>query len=93
MNLPNDAVLRPFALLGITALSSTDFGVRASFSGAPRGTAPFRVTTGIDVVTADVAVGADLLASDGLGLKFAYNGHYGARLRAHDLLLKANLRF
>jgi uncharacterized protein with beta-barrel porin domain len=93
INLPNDAILRPFARAGVTAFSNTDFAATASFSGVPAGVAPFRVTTGIDAVTADVAVGADLLTTDGVGLKLAYNGHYGARLRGQDFLLKASIRF
>ncbi len=94
MNLPNYALLRQFARIGMTAFSNTDFGASAMFSGAPPGVAPFRVTTAIDSVAADVAAGADfLLSQNGLGLKLAYNGHYGARIRDQGVRLKASVRF
>jgi uncharacterized protein with beta-barrel porin domain len=94
MNLPDGALLRPFARAGLTAFNTTDFGVSASFASAPAGTAPFRVTTGIDTVTADIALGADFLSTQsGWGLKLAYSGHYGARVRDQGFRLKADMRF
>ena len=94
INLPNYTLLRPFARIGMTAFSNTDFGASAMFSGAPPGVAPFRVTTAINSVAADVAAGADLLLTqNGLGLKLAYNGHYGARVRDQGVRLKASIRF
>jgi len=93
-SLQNGALLRPFAKLGVSAFSNTNFAVAASFSGAPAGTAPFNVATGIDSVTADVAAGADLFLPDSRWvLKLAYNGHYGARVRDQGLRLKASFRF
>ena len=93
-SLQNGALLRPFAQLGMTAFSNTNFPVSASFSGAPAGTAPFAVATGIDSVTADVAAGADLFLPDSRWvLKLAYTGHYGARVRDNGVRLKASIRF
>ena len=93
-SLQNGALLRPFAKLGVSAFSNTNFAVAASFSGAPPGTAPFSVATGIDSVTADVSAGADLFLPDSRwALKLAYNGHYGARVRDQGLRLKASFRF
>ncbi len=92
--LQNGALLRPFARLGVTAFSNTDFAVSAAFSGAPAGVAPFRVATGIDAVTGDFAAGADLfLPESRWALKLAYSGHYGARVRDQGIRLKASLRF
>jgi outer membrane autotransporter protein len=85
--------LRPFARVGVTAYSNTSFAASALFAGAPASVAPFQVTSGIDTVTADVAIGADLLTNERWGLKLAYNGHYGARVRSTDFSLKASLRF
>jgi len=93
-SLQNGALLRPFARLGMSAFSNTNFAVDASFSGAPAGAAPFSVATGIDSVTADVAAGADLFLPDSRwALKLAYSGHYGARVRDNGVMLKASIRF
>ena len=92
--LQNGALVRPFARLGVSAYSNTNFAVTASFAGAPAGVAPFSVATGIDAVTADVAAGADLFLPDSRwALKLAYNARYGARVRDQGVSLKANLRF
>jgi uncharacterized protein with beta-barrel porin domain len=92
--LENGALIRPFARLGMSAFSNTEFAVNAFFSGAPAGTPSFQVATGIDAVTADVAAGADLFLPDSRwSLKLAYTGHYGARVRDDGVRLKASLRF
>ncbi len=79
---------------GLSAFSNTDFAVSAAFGGAPAGVAPFRVTTGIDPVTADVAAGADLfLPGTPWAFKLAYSGRYGARVRDQGFRLKASIRF
>jgi outer membrane autotransporter protein len=94
MILPDHSLLRPFARAGMTAFTSTDFSDSAMFSGAPPGVAPFLVTTGIDSVTADVALGVDLISAQGdRWLKLAYNGHYGARVRDQGIQVKASVRF
>ena len=93
-NLQNGSLFRPFAKLGISAFSNTDFAVNAAFGGAPVGVAPFRVATGINSLTADVAAGADLFLPDSRYVfKLAYNGHYGARVRDQGFTLKASIRF
>jgi uncharacterized protein with beta-barrel porin domain len=94
MALANGALLRPYAKLGLSVYSNTDFSVDASFAGAPAGAAPFRVTTGIDTLTADVAAGADLfLPQSPLAFKLAYSGRYGGRVRDQGFRLKASFRF
>ena len=93
-DLQGGAFVRPFARLGMTAFNNTDFVVNSSFSGAPAGTPPFRVATGIDSVTADVGAGADLfLAESPWALKLAYSGRYGWRVRDQGFRLKASIRF
>ncbi|HEV7996892.1 MAG TPA: autotransporter domain-containing protein [Stellaceae bacterium] len=92
--LQNGALVRPFARLGVSAYSNTNFAVTASFAGAPTGVVPFSVATGIDSVTADVAAGADLFLPDSRwALKLAYDAHYGARVRDQGVSLKATIRF
>ncbi len=93
-SLQNGVLLRPFAQLGISAFSNTNFTVDASFNGAPSGAAPFGVATGINSVTADVAAGADMFLPDSRwALKLAYNAHYGARVRDQGVSVKASIRF
>jgi uncharacterized protein with beta-barrel porin domain len=93
-SLQNGVLLRPFAQLGVSAFSNTNFTVDASFNGAPSGIAPFGVATGIDSVTADVAAGADMFLPDSRwALKLVYSGHYGARVRDQGVTLKASFRF
>ena len=92
--LQNGVLVRPFARLGISAFSNTDFAAAASFGGAPAGVAPFGVASGIDAVTADVAAGADMFLPDSRwALKLAYDAHYGARVRDQGVSLKASIRF
>ncbi len=91
-SLQGGALLRPFARLGVSVFSNTDFAVAAAFGGA--GAGPFSVKTGIDPVTADVAAGADLFLPDSrFVFKLAYNGHYGARVRDQGFTLKASINF
>ena len=86
--------LRPFAQLGLSVFSNTDFNVNAGFSGAPAGAGPFQVTTAIDRLTADVAAGADLFLPDNpWAFKLAYAGHYGSRVRDNGFRLKASIHF
>ena len=92
-SIQNGAVMRLFAQVGMSAFSNTNFPVSASFGGAPIGAAPFRVTTAIDLVTADVAAGADLFLSNRWALKLAYNGYYGERVRDQGFTFKASYGF
>jgi uncharacterized protein with beta-barrel porin domain len=86
--------LRPFAQLGLSVFSNTDFPVNAAFAGAPAGAGSFQVTTEIDTLTADVAAGADLFLPDNpWAFKLAYAGHYGSRVRDTGFRLKASIRF
>ncbi len=88
------ATLRPFAQLGLSVFSNTDFNVNSAFAGAPAGVGPFQVTTAIDRLTADVATGADLFLPDNRwALKLAYAGHYGARVRDQGFRVKASIHF
>jgi len=60
-----------------TIFDETDFTLKASFAGTPKGVAPFRIRTGIDDVVADASAGVEVLALGGTSLKLFYEGRLG----------------
>jgi hypothetical protein len=57
----NGTLVRPFVRGRVTVFDETDFTLKASFAGSPSQVAPFRISTGIDNVLADVSAGVEVL--------------------------------
>lgn len=57
----NGTLIRPYVRGGATIFDETDFTLKATFVGTPKGVAPFRIRTGIDDVVADVSAGVEVL--------------------------------
>jgi hypothetical protein len=63
---------------GATIFDETDFALKASFAGTPKGVARFLIRTGIDDVVADVSAGVEVLDLRGASVKLFYDGRFGA---------------
>lgn len=87
------AALRPFARVGMTIYSETELGVGAVFDGSPAGAGPFQVTTEIDRVVGDVALGVEYFTGGGLSFRLGYDGRFSDALSSHALNAKAAIAF
>lgn len=84
-------VARPFVRAGVTWQDQDEFSTIASFSGPAA--APFEITSSVDEVTADLSVGVDFLATDGMVLRVVYDGRYGEETDEHGGTFKVSTPF
>lgn len=78
---------------GATIFDETDFTLKASFAGTPKGVAPFRIATGIDNAVADVSAGVEVLDLRGTSLKLFYDGRFGDTIQENAAGAKATVPF
>ena len=86
-------LLRPFLRGGATWFDKSALAIGASFEGAPAGAAPFYASNPIDRVLGDVALGMEMLRSDGVNLKLNYGGHFGPTTREQNFGGKMSFDF
>ncbi len=90
----NGVLVRPFAILGATRVFSGDNPrITAQFQGAPVGVAPFTVNGEMDRTFADVTVGVDLLAKDGMDVRLVYAGQFASDTRTNAVAVKLSIPF
>ena len=78
---------------GATFFDDPDFGLLASFQGAPGGIGPFRIVTETDDVVGDVSAGVDVIATNGSSFSVYYDGRFGDTVEAHEGGVKGTLAF
>jgi hypothetical protein len=91
--LANGTLIRPYVRGGATIFDETDFTLKASFAGTPKGVAPFRIRTGIDDVVADVSAGVEVLDLRGASVKLFYDGRFGDTIQENAGGAKASVPF
>jgi outer membrane autotransporter protein len=89
----NGTLIRPYVRGGATMFDETDFTLKASFAGTPKGVAPFRIRTGIDDVVADVSAGVEVLDLRGASVKLFYDGRFGDTIQENAAGAKATVPF
>ena len=86
-------LIRPYVRGGVTVFDETEFTLKASFAGTPRGIPPFRIKTGIDDVVADMSAGVEVLGYRGAALKLFYDGRFGDTTQENAAWAKATMQF
>ena len=89
----NGTLIRPYVRGGATIFDETDFALKASFAGTPKGVAPFLIRTGIDDVVADVSAGVEVLDVRGASVKLFYDGRFGDTIQENAAGAKATVPF
>jgi uncharacterized protein with beta-barrel porin domain len=89
----NGTLIRPYVRGGATIFDETDFTLKASFAGTPKGIAPFRIRTGIDDVVADVSAGVEVVDVRGASVKLFYDGRFGDTIQENAVGAKATVPF
>ena len=89
----NGTLIRPYVRGGGTIFDETEFTLKASFVGTPKGVAPFRIRTGIDDVVADVSAGVEVLDVRGASVKLFYDGCFGDTIQENAAGAKATVPF
>ena len=90
---PGGTLVRPYVRGGATFFDDPDFGLLASFQGAPGGIGPFRIATETDDVVGDVSAGVDVIATNGSSFSVYYDGRFGDTVEAHEGGVKGTLPF
>jgi outer membrane autotransporter protein len=91
--LTNGTVVRGFVKGGATFRDTDSFVTTASFAGGPIGAPAFAITSTIDKTVADVGVGLDLLAADGVAIRLQYDGQFGESTTLHSGTAKFSVKF
>lgn len=93
MRAAGGTIFRPYIRGGMTFLSSDSYQTTASFDAAPAGIAPFIVTSRLDNVYADVEAGVHVLMTNGINLRFDYEGRFSENSRQNAGTIKASLPY
>lgn len=84
---------RPYAKAGVTFLSDDSLSTTAHFIGGPVGVAPFTITSKFDDVLADIGAGVQLFSTDGINLRFNYDGKFGDNTEVHGVDAKVTVNY
>lgn len=87
------SVLRPFVRAGVTWRDSDSVDLTAGFAGAPAGTDPFVIVTGLDDVLGDVSAGFDVINREGAALRLQYDGRFADETRQNSASIKGSVPF
>ncbi|MFS8037589.1 hypothetical protein ACI7BZ_11625 [Xanthobacter sp. AM11] len=92
-DLPDGSVLRPFGTIGATWFSSNSWDVTARLANAPAGVGGFDTVVTLPDLLADVDVGLQWSSTQGVDLRFSYEGVFGTDYVSHAGSLRFSLRF
>ncbi|HEY1301121.1 MAG TPA: autotransporter outer membrane beta-barrel domain-containing protein, partial [Stellaceae bacterium] len=85
--------LRPYAGIGVSLFSNSDWQVQSGFVGAPAGAGLFTTTISEGHAVGRVSAGIQLLGVGNLDLRLRYDGAFAANATSHAGLFTAAWRF
>ncbi|WP_157792888.1 autotransporter outer membrane beta-barrel domain-containing protein [Bordetella genomosp. 8] len=91
--LPNGAVMRPFAYMGVTFLTQNSWDANARLQGAPSGTGSFTTSLPIDDVIGRVGAGLQVATAKGVDFRLQYDGEFAQHTKSHSGSLKVMIPF
>ncbi|MGV2865357.1 autotransporter outer membrane beta-barrel domain-containing protein [Achromobacter sp. AGC39] len=91
--LPQGAVLRPFAYAGVSLLSEDGWKTKSRLAGAPDSAGSFTTTMPTDNVVGRIGAGFQVTHATKLDFRLQYDGEFASRGNSHSGSLKMAYRF
>jgi hypothetical protein len=92
--LRDGSLLRPHLRVGVTHyLGSNDRKITAIMQGAPEGVTPFTVTNRADRTYTDLALGVDVVKTNGATVRLDYSGQFSRKSSANAVWVKFSMPF
>jgi hypothetical protein len=91
--LPNGAVMRPFAYVGVTFLNKDSWDTTSRLQGAPAGTGSFNTSLPMDDVIGRIGAGLQVATAKGVDFRLQYDGELASHAKSHSGSLKVMIPF
>ncbi|HBL66774.1 MAG TPA: hypothetical protein DDZ58_13900 [Achromobacter sp.] len=91
--LPQGAVLRPFAYAGVSLLSEDGWKTKSKLAGTPDSAGSFTTTMPTDSVVGRIGAGFQVTHANALDFRLQYDGEFASRGNSHSGSLKLAYRF
>jgi outer membrane autotransporter protein len=92
-DLDNGYTVRPYASIGVSLSSISEWDTHARFASAPAGTDPFKSTLNTGRIFGQISGGVQLLSVKGMDVRLQYDGLLSNKVTSHSGSLKATWQF